>query len=122
MDERDASTWICMQLPELRSVANAGGWVARLDRIVRDARVSGSALDACRRLGYPSGYSPLRGQTDRFVSLADLNIDPVLVRGAYRCPKDVCDRRAGANSRGEEPRCWLYEATMDFYPSGEGSP
>jgi hypothetical protein len=116
MDERTASTWICAQLPALRSRARLGGWEWRLDRIVGDVRNSGSASLACSRLGYPIDDSPTRGQLDRISSLAGFNIESVPVSGDYTCPKQACDRRARCDSNGREPVCWLFDQTMNFHP------
>ena len=120
--ERDAQEWLCTQLAPLRARAREGGWEDKLERAVRSVQEGGSAVRACRLLGYRGASDSQRGTFPGGIPLSRLGIDPVVQRGEYVCPKGSCGRRAGVKADGGEPRCALYGEVMDLRPLDEPAP
>ncbi|MEV2242091.1 hypothetical protein [Micromonospora sp. NPDC049891] len=121
LSERDAHEWLCTQLAPLRARAREGGWEDKLERTVRTVQDGGSAVRACRLLGYRGHAESVRGTFSGGIPLARLGLDPLVRRGEYVCPKSNCGRRAGVRPDGGEPRCTLYGSVMDLQPLDEPS-
>jgi hypothetical protein len=121
-DEREAHEWLCANLAPLRVRARESDWVDKLEREVQSVRDGGSAVRACRSLGYRGTTSESRGTFAGSIPLAQLGIDPVVQLGEYVCPKRRCGRRESSGSDGAEPRCALFGGVMDLRPLDEPTP
>jgi hypothetical protein len=116
--ERDAVAWLCSRLELLRAKADEGGWVDRLDVAVRRVRKGGSAVAACRQLGYQPVGDAVKDPIGDASSLGWLGLRSEPVDGAYICPKAHCSRREELGPGAVEPRCDLDDAVMAFRPTG----
>ncbi|WP_113702459.1 hypothetical protein [Nonomuraea lactucae] len=116
MDEYEARSWLCAELPELRRAAVDGRWTAALDQAVGMVKRSGVALDAVALLdpGLLDGEQDAhRGARPREpYLLAGMDARPLV--GDYVCPNGWCDRRSGRDSRDRPPVCDLYARPMRF--------
>jgi hypothetical protein len=113
-EEDEALALLCAYLGDLREKAKAGLWSNRLDRVVRNVREGGSAMEACRRLGLAADDDSTTRSGDtglwRVPGLSTAALP--MGKGRYTCPRAVCQRKAGRDADGHPPRCELFERPM----------
>ncbi|AWK11702.1 MULTISPECIES: hypothetical protein [Streptomyces] len=104
-------TWICDDLPQLRTWAAKKEWAVDLDRAVDELRngtrtAAAVAEEVRRRLGWPvrrRGYEPAPGQAPA---------PPPA--GFYTCPGRRCSRWKHRAPGGPLPECALFGEPMSF--------
>jgi hypothetical protein len=99
--------WFCVNLAQLRADADSGGWRPELDSAEAELRAGASAVEVCRRLGYPVDIAQLRAPApgSGLQNLRNLGVRPVPVTGDYVCPHGRCGRREQPDRQGREPLC-----------------
>jgi len=118
LNEAEARSWLCAELPALRRSARDGGWPDALDDALVILDEGGSALDVLRVLDpdllTPHSQGGARDGGDAFLLYG---VKPTEVTGDYVCPDGWCPRRSGRDARGRPPMCELRDRPMRFTES-----
>ncbi|MER5386367.1 hypothetical protein ABT040_40065 [Streptomyces sp. NPDC002688] len=112
VDERHAMALLCARLGRLRELADAGGWLRRLDLQIAAVRDGDPAASLVERLGLLRILDDVRAGSG---SAATTELwGQVELTGDYVCPRGRCARRGRRDARGSEPMCQLAELQMAF--------
>lgn len=117
VDELEARALLCRLLPDLREGAEAGRWTARLEEIIAEVRVGGSAAQALSILSLENSFSDYGDDAAErgpgpFILWGEPSAE---VRGDYVCPGvSRCGRRDSRDAEGRPPVCEITGVLMTF--------